>query len=113
MIHYFLHSWAVILLFTVNTKANTNNIEEDITTAIGIIESYLSSVDYENTEETVDIFTELLIVENDDLYTVDFMVTEEGEVIILSKEFEEEYYKVKNYSTVLLKKYTSEVAMIQ
>jgi hypothetical protein len=41
------------------------------------------------------------------------MVTEEGEVIILSKEFEEECYKVKNYSTVLLKKYTSEVAMIQ
>jgi hypothetical protein len=50
MIHYFLYSWAVILLFTVNTKANTNNIEEDITAAIGIIESYLSSVDYENTE---------------------------------------------------------------
>ena len=47
-----------------------------------------------------------------DLYTIDFMVTEDNELIILSKDFEEEYYKVDHYTSAYMQKTVVPVATV-
>lgn len=113
MIRYLFYTWALIILCSAASNANTNPVHcKNKDASVSAIEIYLSSIGYDNETEVAEIFVDFLVMENDDLYTVDFMVDEKGEIIVLSKEFEEEYYKVNTYSTKLMKKYSSAVAQI-
>jgi len=76
------------------------------------IKSYLSSINFNSAAETATIFSNFLVNENGDLFTIDFMITDDGEIEILSKDYEEEYYKVDLYSTVNMIKYSFPVASI-
>ncbi|NNK90684.1 MAG: hypothetical protein HKO89_08770 [Saprospiraceae bacterium] len=77
-----------------------------------IIEHYLDEIDFVNMEDAATIFTDLLISENGDLYNIDFMVTGKDTVLILSKEYEEEYYRVGEYSARNTRKYSVPVSYI-
>lgn len=77
-----------------------------------IIEHYLDEIDFSNKEGAATIFVDLLISEKGDLYNVDFMVTGKNKVLVLSKEYEEEYYRVGEYSARNTRKYSVPVSYI-
>ena len=83
--------------------------------AVGVdskIDTYLTSIDYHNTKETATIFVNFIVAENDNLYTVDFMVTENDEVIVLSKTEEDEFYRVDKYNANFMSQYSVPVSSI-
>ncbi len=103
----------VFLLSTFTTFASTASMEiEAPDTVSSKIESYLSTIDFNSDEELVTIFSNFLINENGDLYTVDFMITENEEIVVLSMDYEEEYYKVDSYSTRNMVQYSFPVAHV-
>jgi hypothetical protein len=102
------------LMLAITLSANNNSIACDMKNSVTCkIESYLSSMDLNLKAETVTIFSNFIVNQNGDLLTIDFMITEDGNIEILSKNFEEEYYKVDTYNTVNLEQYSFPVAQVK
>jgi len=97
--------------FTFFSSPNSIKIKTE-TSVVSKIESYLSSVYTSNKAATVTVFSDFLIKENRDIYSIDFMLTDKGELIILTKEIEQEYYKMETFSAQNLKQQTFSVATI-
>ena len=105
-------AFALLSISSFSANADTLDIEniKDITSKV---EKYISTLDQSNTAGTATVFVNLLVSQNGDLHTVDFMVTDEGEVVILSNEYEEEYYRVETFSSRFVQKYTVSVLTFQ
>ena len=105
-------AFALLSISSFSANADTLDIEniKDITSKV---EKYISTIDQSNTAGTATVFVNLLVSQNGDLHTVDFMVTDEGEVVILSNEYEEEYYRVETFSSRFVQKYTVSVLTFQ
>lgn len=112
MIRYTFYLCTVYILTSALANANTNTIEDCYNTVECNIQSYLSSVELDQDDETATVFTNFLIEDEGDLYNVDFMMTEDRDFTVLSVEIEEEFYKVDSYSTQLLQSYEIDVAQI-
>ncbi len=97
---------------TVTANTNINSIEGKNAVSSKIV-NYLSTINFTHDIETVTIFSDFLINENGDLYNVDFMVNEIGEILILTTEIEEEFYKVNSYSSMHLEQYSFPVAYVR
>ena len=106
-----LFALAFISIFTFSANADTTNTE-NVKELTSNIEKFISTLDQTNATGSATIFVNLLVSQDGDLYNVDFMVADDGEVVILSKEFEEEFYKVDTFSTRFLEKYTVAVTNI-
>jgi hypothetical protein len=76
------------------------------------IESYLEDSGFNYNASSATIFSNFIVKENDELYTIDFMVTEDNELIILSKNLEEEFYKVDSYSSKYMQRHVVPVANV-
>jgi hypothetical protein len=59
------------------------------------------------------IYTHFLVKEEGFIYTVDFMVTSNGDITILTKEIEEEYYKVNLFNAKHVEKYSVVIPTIE
>ena len=105
-------AFTFLTIFSFSAHADTLDIE-NVKGITSNIEKYMSTLDQSNTAGSATVFVNLLISENGDLYTVDFMVTDEGKVVILSKEFEDEYYRVDTFSSRFVEKYTVSVSTIK
>ena len=105
-------AFTLLSIFSFSANADTLKIES-VKGLTSNIEKYISTIDQSNTEGSATIHVNLLISQNGDLYTVDFMVSDDGEVVILSKEFEEEYYSVETFSSRFVEKYTVSVSTIK
>lgn len=88
-----LLSLFVLSVFSISAMAISPRADEtkELKTKI---EQYVKSIDLSKDEAPATIFTHFLVKEDGWIYTVDFMVTSDGEIIILSKELEECFYKV-------------------
>jgi hypothetical protein len=74
------------VLCTLSAPANTDSNPTKVKDAISSkIVSYLSTIDYSHDLETVSIFSDFLFNENGDLFNVDFMINEKGEMLIYPK----------------------------
>ena len=106
-----LVSFAFLFIFTLSAFAHTTKVDHhsEVTSKI---ENYLSSVDYLNSKGSVSIFVNFLVSEKGDLFTIDFMVDENDEIVVLSKEYEDEYYRVDSFSTAQMKQYSVPVSFI-
>lgn len=105
---------AVVLLssiFATAANAGTTKCEEEAVVPCQI-ETYLTAVDFSQKTETVTIFSNFLVKEKGELYNVDFMVSENGEIIVISKEYEEEFYRVDEYNSNFMEQYTVPVALV-
>lgn len=114
MIRLDFFTWAAIILFALSTaNANTNHIlKPEGGGAMCKIQQYLSSIPQDCKPGEACIYLDFLVAEHGELYNIDFMVTEDGKVTVLSVEFEEEYYKVNNYSSHLVKRVETPLALI-
>ena len=102
----------VLVSFSTTLTAGSIKCEEGAVVPCEI-ESYLEDSGFNYNASSATIFSNFIVKENNDLYTIDFMVTEDNELIILSKEFEEEYYKVEHYSSKFMEKHIVPVANVK
>lgn len=98
-----------LLLMTSATVPKVKD-EKSVSTKI---EAYLSTVTLDLQTESVIVYSDFLIKENNNIYTVDFLVTAKGEVVVLNKNHEDEYYKMDTYSTKKLKQHSVAVATVK
>jgi hypothetical protein len=105
-------AFTFLTIFSFSANADTLDIK-NVKGITSNIENYLSTVGQTNTAGYATIYVNLLITQNGDLYTVDFMVTDDGEVVILSKEYEDEFYRVETFSSKLVEKYTVSISTIK
>jgi len=87
-------------------------LEDKNADVVNKIENYLSKIDYKSNKSKADIFINFIIKEEKELYTVDFMVTEKDGIVVLSKEQDGEYYRVKSYNSKFVRKYSVPVTNI-
>jgi hypothetical protein len=102
----------IISMFSISAFADTLNIEKtkELKTKI---EQYVKTIDKSEINSSATIYTHFLVKEEGFIYTVDFMVTSNGEITILTKEIEEEYYKVNLFNAKLVEKYSVVISTIE
>ena len=102
----------IISMFSISAFADTLNIKntKELQTKI---EQYVNTVDQAEMDGSATIYTHFLVKEEGDIYTVDFMVTSNGKITILTKDIEEEYYRVDLFNANLVEKYTVAVPTIE
>ena len=76
------------------------------------IEQYVTTVDQLNTNGDATIYTNLLVKEDGLIYTVDFMVSNDGDITVLNKEEEDEFYKVDLFNAKYVERYEISVPSI-
>jgi hypothetical protein len=102
----------IISMFSISAFADTLNIEKtkELKTKI---EQYVKTIDKSEINSSATIYTHFLVKEEGFIYTVDFMVTSNGKITVLSKEIEEEYYKVDLFNAKLVEKYSVAIPTIK
>ena len=102
----------IFSLFSVSAFADTTNVEntKEIKTKI---EQYVKTIDQSEMVTSATIYTHFLVKEEGFIYTVDFMVTSNGKITILTKDIEEEYYKVDLFNAKLVEKYSVTIPTIE
>ena len=98
-------------MFSISAFADTLNIEntKELKTKI---EQFVKTVDQSEMDNSATIYTHFLVKEEGFIYTVDFMVTSNGNITILAKDKEEEYYRVDLFNAKHVEKYSVPVATI-
>ena len=83
----------ILSLFSISAMADTSSGDnnKELKTKI---DHYVKSNDLSKMDASATIYSHFLIKEDSLIYTIDFMITTDGEIIILSKELEEDFYKV-------------------
>lgn len=76
------------------------------------IQTFLTSIDYSHLNNEATVFNNFIVSEDGDLFNVDFMITENDEIVVLSKDYEEEYYKVELYNSNFTTQYSLPVAYV-
>ena len=109
---YYLFTLLVFSMFSISAFADTLNIEstKELKTKI---EQYVTTIDQAEMDGSATIYTHFLVKEEGFIYTVDFMVTSNGNITILTKDIEEEYYRVDLFNANLVEKYTVPVPTIE
>ena len=105
MIRWDYFFWAIFFLSAASTNASAPALNNYCENAImHEINSFIQDEFHSESESNV-VFHNFLVNQSGDLYTVDFMLTQEGETVILDSAFELEFYKVNGHSTEILKYY--------
>ena len=112
---YLINSIFTILifsLFSITAFADTLNIDKtkELKTKI---EQYVKTIDQPEIDGSATIYTHFLVKEEGDIYTIDFMVTGNGKIIILTKDIEEEYYRVDLFNAKHVEKYSVAIPTIE
>ena len=112
---HIIYSTVTILifsLFSISAFADTINIDKtkELKTKI---EQYVKTIDKSEMNNSATIYTHFLVKEEGFIYTVDFMVTSNGDITILTKEIEEEYYKVNLFNAKHVEKYSVVIPTIE
>ena len=76
------------------------------------IEQYVTTVDQSSIDGEATIYTNLLVKEDGLIYTVDFMVSNDGDITVLNKEEEDEFYKVDLFNAKYVERYEISVPSI-
>ncbi len=76
------------------------------------ITKYLDSAELALQKGSVLVITNFIVKEHGEIYSVDFLVTDNREVIILSKKKDDEYYRVSTYNPQFVKQYSVPVSDI-
>ena len=102
----------IFSMFSISAFADTLNIDEkhDLKTKI---EQYVKTIDHAEMSSTATIYTHFLVKEEGIIYTIDFMVTGNGEITILTKDTEEEYYRVDLFNAKHVEKYSVAMPTIE
>ena len=108
---YSIFTLLIFSLFSISAFADTLNIEDtkELKTKI---EQYITTIDQPELDGSATIYTHFLVKEEGDIYTVDFMVTNDGKITILTKEIEEEYYRVDIFNSKFVEKYSITIPTI-
>jgi hypothetical protein len=109
---YSIFTLLIFSLFSVSAFADTLNIDNTRQLKTKI-EQYVKTIDKSEINSSATIYTHFLVKEEGFIYTVDFMVTSNGEITILTKEIEEEYYKVNLFNAKLVEKYSVVIPTIE
>ena len=101
----------IISMFSISAFADTLDIEntQELKTKI---EQYVKTVDQPEMDGSATIYTHFLVKEEGFIYSIDFMVTSNGQITILTKELEKEYYKVDLFNAKHVEKYTVAMPII-
>ena len=114
MKHLIFSTFTLIIfsLFSISAFADTLNIDKtkELKTKI---EQYVKTIDQSEMDNSATIYTHFLVKEEGFIYTVDFMVTDNGEITILTKDIEEEYYKVNLFNAKHVEKYSVAIPTIK
>jgi hypothetical protein len=109
---YSIFTLLIFSLFSVSAFADTLNIDNTRQLKTKI-EQYVKTIDKSEINSSATIYTHFLVKEEGFIYTVDFMVTSNGKITVLSKEIEEEYYKVDLFNAKLVEKYSVAIPTIK
>ena len=102
----------VFSLFSISAFADTLDIDKSIELKTKI-EQYIKTIDHSEMSSTATIYTHFLVKEEGLIYTVDFMVTDNDKITILTKDIEEEYYRVGLFNAKHVEKYSVPMATIE
>ena len=107
MKHLIISTFTLIIfsMFSVSAFADTLDIDKtkELKTKI---EQYVKTIDHSEMGSSATIYTHFLVKEEGFIYTVDFMVTNNGDITILTKDLEEEYYRVDLFNAMHVEKYS-------
>ena len=101
----------MLLIISFSSFANETNATS-IMSLTSKIENYLSSLDQPIIKGCASIFVDLKVSDKGHLYNVDFLVSDEGKIVILSNIHEGEFYSVDRVSTKFVKKYSVPIVLI-
>ena len=109
---YSIYTLLIFSMFSLSAYADTLNIEntKELKTKI---EKYVTNIDQSEMDGSATIYTHFLVKEEGFIYTVDFMVTSNGKITILTKDIEEEYYRVDLFNAKLVEKYSVAIPTIK
>lgn len=105
-----LMTLAFLSIISFSAFADTTSVDESAT-LINKIENYVSTIDKSQNDGTI-LYSHFLVKEDGFIYSVDFMLTETGDIIVLSKDYEEEFYRVDTFNADHIEKYQVAVADI-
>ena len=108
---YSIFTLLIFSTFSISAFADTLNIDKtkELKTKI---EQYVTTINQSEMDGSATVYTHFLIKEEGFIYTVDFMVTSNGKITILTKDIEEEYYKVDLFNADLVEKYSVAIPTI-
>lgn len=103
---------ALFSIFSISAFADSLTVHNTKTLST-VIENYVSTLDQSIEDGSAQIFTHFLVKEEGFIYSVDFMLTNSGEIIVLSKEDEKEYYRVDGFNAEHMGTYSIPVTNIK
>ena len=84
-----------LLSFSLIADTSTVKLEKAVEHQI---EDYVATLNPADFDQAATIYTNLLVKDADGfIHTVDFMIADEGEIIVLSDKLEIEYHRMENY----------------
>jgi hypothetical protein len=109
---YSIFALLIFSLFSISVFTDTLKIDstKDLNTKI---EQYVKTINQSQIDNSATIYTHFLVKEEGFIHTVDFMVTNNGEITILANDIEEEYYRVDSFNAKLVEKYTVTIPTIE
>jgi len=109
---YSIFTLLIFSMVSVSAFADTLNVDntKELTTKI---EQYVKTIDQPEMDGSATIYTHFLVKEEGYIYTIDFMVTSNGKITVLTKDIEEEYYRVDLFNAKLVEKYSVAVPTIE
>ena len=114
MKHLIFSTFTIIIFSMFSVSAFADTLDLDKTKELKAkIEQYVKTIDHSEMGNSATIYTHFLVKEKDYIYTVDFMVTGNGQITILTKDLEEEYYRVELFNAMHVEKYSVPMATIK
>ena len=102
----------IFSMLSISAFADTLNID-NTQELKSKIENYVKTIDHAEMGNTATIYTHFLVKEEGIIYTIDFMITGNGEITILTKDTEEEYYRVDLFNATHVEKYSVAMPTIE
>lgn len=104
-------SLAFFSCLSISLFADTSSVTDEASFMLEI-ENYISTLDYTPQESVAMVYTDFLVKDQEGfIYKIDFIISDNCELIVISTELEEEYYSIDHYNVSQLK--TSEVAIAE
>ncbi|MFT6782760.1 MAG: hypothetical protein ACJA1A_002696 [Saprospiraceae bacterium] len=102
----------IISMFSISAFADTLTVDntKELKTKI---ERFVKTIDNSELSNSATIYTHFLVKEEGFIYTIDFMVTSDGKITVLSKDIEEEYYRVDIFNAKHVEKYSVAIPTIE
>ena len=109
---YSTFTFLIISMFSISAFADTLYVDNTKTLETKI-EQYVKTIDNSELSTSATVYTHFLIKEEGFIYTIDFMVTNDGKITVLSKDIEEEYYRVNVFNAKHIEKYSVAIPTIE